>query len=172
MNILTIYGADERRFAEASLYPDMQLARITSQYKDMYKVITQNGERFAEVSGNFRYKAQSASEFPTVGDFVMTNIAEEPCDNLAIHELLSRKSLFERRALELVVAIESARINRTVRYRLQHGAARLARMCAVRKAAYTRKLFNIAKGRGKFGALHAELAHSRSVDNNAAAFPR
>lgn len=98
MNILTIYGADERRFAEASLYPDMQLARITSQYKDMYKVITQNGERFAEVSGNFRYKAQSASEFPTVGDFVMTNTAEEPCDNLAIHELLSRKSLFERRA--------------------------------------------------------------------------
>lgn len=36
MNILIDYGAGDGFFAEAALYPDRHLARITSQHKGLY----------------------------------------------------------------------------------------------------------------------------------------
>ena len=99
MNILTKYGANERFFAEAALYPDLRLARVISQYKDLYKIAAEQGENLAEVSGKFRYSAQRLSDYPAVGDFVMADRANTDAGNAIIHRVLTRKSAIERPAV-------------------------------------------------------------------------
>ena len=99
LNQLIHYGASERWFAEATLYPDLYLARVISQYKDLYKIITESGECLAEISGKFRYEAMELSQHPAVGDFVMTDRTEGGSGNAIIHHVLTRKSVFERTAV-------------------------------------------------------------------------
>lgn len=74
----------------------MNIGRITSQDKGLYKVVTENGEKRAQVSGKFRYNATNLSDFPAVGDFVMVDENEE--GNSIIHHVLTRKSVFIRKA--------------------------------------------------------------------------
>lgn len=99
MNNLLKYGASERFFAEATLYPNLHLARVTSQYKDMYKIVTEQNELLAEVSGKFRYNVNRLSDYPAVGDFVMVDRDKGQSGNAVIHNVLTRKSIFERAAV-------------------------------------------------------------------------
>lgn len=98
MNLLTRYGAGKRYLDEAKLFPGLSLARVISQYKDLYKVITADGECLAEVSGKFRYERTKLSQYPAVGDFVMVDRTRENSGNAIIHQVLTRKSVFERKA--------------------------------------------------------------------------
>lgn len=100
MNNLEKYGAGERYFAEATLYPDYHLARVISQYKDMYKIVTEQNELLAEISGKFRYNAKRMSDYPAVGDFVMVDRNDDNSGNAVIHNVLTRKSMFERTAID------------------------------------------------------------------------
>ncbi len=99
MSNLIEYGANERFFAEATLYPEWNLARVVSQYKDLYKIAAGQGEVLAEVSGKFRYEAACLSDYPAVGDFVMADRAVTNSGNAIIHRVLTRKSAFERAAV-------------------------------------------------------------------------
>lgn len=99
MNNLTNYGASERFLTEATLYPTLNLARVISQYKDLYKIATQQGEMLAEISGKFRYETNSLSDYPVVGDFVMVDRADSKTGNAIIHKVLTRKSALERTAV-------------------------------------------------------------------------
>ncbi|NLB37527.1 MAG: ribosome small subunit-dependent GTPase A, partial [Clostridiales bacterium] len=72
------------------------LARVISQYKDLYKLVTEDGECLAEISGKFRYAATRLSEYPAVGDFVMADRIRGSSGNAIIHRVLTRKSVFER----------------------------------------------------------------------------
>ena len=96
MNELIRYGATEHFFSEASLYPGLFLARVISQYKNFYKLMTEGGECLAEVSGRFRYETVRLSDYPAVGDFVMTDHTQSDKGNAVIHKILTRKSIFER----------------------------------------------------------------------------
>ena len=98
-NILKSYGASDRFLQEATLYPDLVLGRICSQYKDLYKAVTPQGEVFAEISGKFRYVTTRLSDFPAVGDFVMLDRSHDDGGNAIIHQVLTRKSSFERKAV-------------------------------------------------------------------------
>lgn len=93
------YGVCERFLQEATLYPDMVMGRICSQYKDLYKVVTNQGEIFAEVSGKYRYTAKLISEYPAVGDFVMLDRSGAEDGYAIIHHILTRKSSIERKAV-------------------------------------------------------------------------
>lgn len=99
MNRLIHYGANQHWFSEAARRPDLHLARVISQYKDFYKIVTEGGECFAEVSGKFRFEATTPSQFPAVGDFVMVDRIEGNAGNAVIHQVLPRKSVFERAAV-------------------------------------------------------------------------
>lgn len=90
------YGLTERFITQAAEYPDYTVARITSQEKGLYKIISENGEQFAEVSGKFRYEVSTVSEYPTVGDFVMVDTNDG--NTAVIHTVLQRKSIFIRKA--------------------------------------------------------------------------
>ena len=96
MNQLLRYGASEHYFAEAALYPTLFPARVISQYKDLYKLVTEDGECLAEMSGKFRYEAAERSEYPAVGDFVMADRTEGSAGHAMIHRVLTRKSFFAR----------------------------------------------------------------------------
>lgn len=99
MNKLELYGLSERFAIEATMYPPLQIGRIVSQYKHLYKAVTADGELLAEVSGKFRYEAKYLSDFPAVGDFVMLDRTDDQQGNGIIHQVLTRKSSFERKAV-------------------------------------------------------------------------
>lgn len=96
MENLKKYGTTERYFTEATLYPDLYLARIISESQGIYRLVTESGEYLGEVSGKFRFEAKS-SDFPAVGDFVMVDRTDNKTGNLIIHKVLTRKSIFERK---------------------------------------------------------------------------
>jgi ribosome biogenesis GTPase len=100
LNQLENYGVPQRFINEATLYPEYSLARVISQHKGMYRIITAEGERFAEISGKFSYEVTALSHYPAVGDFVMVTIGNVNSPSI-IHAVLTRKSVFQRTALGL-----------------------------------------------------------------------
>jgi len=98
LNNLRKYGASERFFREAAFYPELNLARVVSQCKDLYKIAAGQGEILAEISGKFRYEATCLVDYPAVGDFVMTGRTDAGAGKAIIHKVLTRKSTFARTA--------------------------------------------------------------------------
>ena len=97
-NKLVDYGLSERFIQEASLYDGLFLARVTEQHRDLYKVMSENGELQASVSGKLAYNAVGNTSFPAVGDWVMIDRMDVRGGNAIIHHVLRRKSAFERKA--------------------------------------------------------------------------
>lgn len=91
-------GLTDGFIQEASQYQDLKIGRISSQYKGLYKVLTENGEFTAEISGKFRYETGLSSQFPAVGDFVMLDRADDSKGHIIIHHVLPRSTVFERKA--------------------------------------------------------------------------
>jgi len=97
-NRLLNLGFSERFLQEATLYPDLFLGRVVAQYKDLYKVATGKSEVLAEISGKLRYSSDGLLDYPAVGDFVMIDRENQLRGNAIIHQILTRKSVFVRRA--------------------------------------------------------------------------
>ncbi len=97
-NKLLDMGFAERFTQEATLYPGLYLGRVVSQYKELYKVATEQSEVLAEISGKLRYATVELSDYPAVGDFVMIDRKDEMHGNAVIHHILTRKSAFIRKA--------------------------------------------------------------------------
>ncbi|WP_168121719.1 ribosome small subunit-dependent GTPase A [Paenibacillus sp. HB172176] len=91
-------GLNESFIQEARLYSKWKIGRISSQSKDLYKVITEWGELTAEVSGKFRFGVQTSADYPAVGDFVLLSEPDNRIDHATIHHVLRRKSVFTRKA--------------------------------------------------------------------------
>lgn len=92
------YGLSPRFEQEATLYDGLFIARVSQQHHDLYNVICENGEIQAEVTGKMMYEALDAADFPAVGDWVMIDRIDRDCGNAIIHNVLSRKSMFGRKA--------------------------------------------------------------------------
>jgi ribosome biogenesis GTPase len=91
------YGLSERFAQEATMYDGLSLARITEQYRDLYKAVCEQGERIAVISGKLRHSSDLGADFPAVGDWVMLGNADID-GNAVIHHILRRKSVFTRQA--------------------------------------------------------------------------
>jgi ribosome biogenesis GTPase / thiamine phosphate phosphatase len=63
--------------------------RVAVQERGSYLVYTEEGERWAEVTGRLRHDAASAAEFPAVGDWVALSDR--------IHAVLPRRTKFSRK---------------------------------------------------------------------------
>ncbi len=71
-------------------------ARVAEVHKDHYVLFSDEGELRAEVSGKFRYNAITASDYPVVGDWVISRM--KPEGGAAIIEgVLPRNSKFSRK---------------------------------------------------------------------------
>ncbi|HLR69001.1 MAG TPA: ribosome small subunit-dependent GTPase A [Virgibacillus sp.] len=89
-------GLTENFIQESKKYTGLFIGRVSSQSKNLYKVITENGELIAEISGKYHYNVKETSEYPAVGDFVMIDRTNSAEGNGIIHHVLSRKSIFAR----------------------------------------------------------------------------
>lgn len=89
-------GLTEELIQESNIYKDFFIGRVSSQSKNLYKVITEKGEIIAEVSGKYHHSVKGISEYPAVGDFVMVDRTNNSKGNGIIHRILSRKSVFLR----------------------------------------------------------------------------
>lgn len=99
MNLLELYGLNNYYTDESKKYPELNIGRVISQYNDLYMVITSQGELLAGISGKKRYSTMKLSDFPAVGDFVMLDRLTDEKGNGIIHDILPRKSFFERKAV-------------------------------------------------------------------------
>lgn len=91
-------GLTARFEQEATMYEGLFLARVSVQHKSLYKVVTENGEIQAEVSGKIDFIARNGSDYPVVGDWVMVDRVDDRGGNAIIHHILRRKSVFQRKA--------------------------------------------------------------------------
>ena len=98
MHSFNDYGINERFLTEAAKYPEYQLARVVAQYRGKYKVATAHGEALAQISGKMRFDTEELSAYPAVGDFVMIS-SQDGYPEAIIHHILTRKSLFVRKAV-------------------------------------------------------------------------
>ncbi|MCX5751762.1 MAG: ribosome small subunit-dependent GTPase A [Candidatus Saganbacteria bacterium] len=76
--------------------PKHAIARVVAQYRGKYRVLCENNEFWAEVTGKIMYAAISQLDYPVVGDLV--KILELGYDNAVIEEILPRRSLLKRKA--------------------------------------------------------------------------
>lgn len=87
---------------EFALYKEQgfTVGRVMLEHKRIYRVETENGEYLAEVSGKYRFEAESREDYPAVGDWVV--LSERPSERKAtIQALLPRFSKFSRKAAGL-----------------------------------------------------------------------
>src|SRR5690625_7699524 len=90
-------GLTEEFIQESKIYKDLLIGRVSSQSKNLYKVITEKGDIVAEISGKYHYNVKGISEYPAVGDFVMIDRTNNSQGKGVIHHILSRKSVFARK---------------------------------------------------------------------------
>lgn len=90
-------GLTEAFIQESTIYKDLFIGRVTTQHKNIYKVMTEKGEMAAEISGKLHYDITEPSQYPAVGDFVMVDRTDHTQGNGIIHHVLTRKSVFARK---------------------------------------------------------------------------
>jgi ribosome biogenesis GTPase / thiamine phosphate phosphatase len=96
-NLLEL-GLNEGYIKEASIYNEnLYIGRISVQYKDIYKIFTEEGEVFARVSGKLSYSSNSILDYPVVGDWILLDRSDNKNGDAIIHKVLSRKSYFSRK---------------------------------------------------------------------------
>ncbi|MBZ5551689.1 MAG: ribosome small subunit-dependent GTPase A [Acidobacteriia bacterium] len=71
-------------------------ARVSEESKGLYRVMVEEGELLAQITGRVRYRAEERSDFPAVGDWVV--IAPRPSEGRAlITAILPRRTLLSRK---------------------------------------------------------------------------
>jgi ribosome biogenesis GTPase / thiamine phosphate phosphatase len=75
---------------------DFQIARVTTVHKESYVITNGQNETTAEITGKLMFTANSALDYPTVGDWCYVQYFDE--DSFAIiHDMLPRKSVLKRK---------------------------------------------------------------------------
>ncbi len=70
--------------------------RVVIEHKNYYRVLTEHGELLAEVTGKFNFNAESRSDYPAVGDWVVLRPHLNQ-KKASIHAILNRDSKFIRK---------------------------------------------------------------------------
>ena len=110
LNYLKDYAIKERFITEVTLYPEYQLARVVAQYRGKYRVVTEHGEALAQISGKMRFDTEELAQYPAVGDYVMVR-KQDGNSEVIIHHILTRRSLFVRKAVGISGQAQSVAAN-------------------------------------------------------------
>lgn len=99
MNTIDQLGFDNwfKNKIEQDKKDNFSIVRVISVNKNSF--VVSNGEKdiYAELNGKFLFNSDTTLDFPTVGDWVYTQIFDE--DSLAIiHDILPRKTLLKRKS--------------------------------------------------------------------------
>lgn len=102
INLQTL-GFSAKFAEEAASFGCFPVGRVSAQYKDLYRVITETGEVLAEVSGKLRFNAAALSDFPAAGTGNSEQVVASNIDTVFI--CMSLNSDFNLRRLERYLAI-------------------------------------------------------------------
>ena len=73
-------------------------ARVCAEHRERYRIVSAEGEQWAEVSGKLRHGVRTRADYPAVGDW--TAVAASTSDGPAvIHAVLPRRSRIVRKAV-------------------------------------------------------------------------
>ena len=97
MNLKNIGFNDyvEAHFNSISSDDDM-IARISGEYEKIYKIVTEGGEKTAEISGNMKYNAEGRFDYPVVGDWVLVK-GHKNSDRYIIKKIIPRQTKVSRK---------------------------------------------------------------------------
>lgn len=70
------------------------VARVTAEFKEVYRVKNETGEYMARVTGKHMFTASSREDFPAVGDWVV--ISKPAGDQATIQSILPRQTIIKR----------------------------------------------------------------------------
>jgi ribosome biogenesis GTPase / thiamine phosphate phosphatase len=84
------------QLTELELNSEIAVARVAEENREMFRLLSQQGEFMAEVSGKFRHEVTARADFPAVGDWVLASTRNEE-SRATIHRVLNRKSKFSRK---------------------------------------------------------------------------
>ena len=84
------------QMAELETNPEIAAARVAEENREMYRLLSPQGEFMAEVSGKFRHEVAGRADFPAVGDWVLASTRKEE-SRATIHRVLNRRSKFSRK---------------------------------------------------------------------------
>lgn len=73
------------------------VGRVAIEYRELYKVYTEQGEVLASVSGKMINTALGKQDYPAVGDWVVLDKIKGTDDRSVIRRILERKSKFSRK---------------------------------------------------------------------------
>ncbi len=91
----------EQQFEEINADHFCLPARVVYAQRQLYRVVSEQGELQAQVSGRFRYQAHCPADFPTTGDWVGIRVDPEDAggqNSAMIHFTLPRKTWLSRKA--------------------------------------------------------------------------
>lgn len=74
---------------------EYSIGRVYAQHRNLYKIITENGEISATLSGKLQYELINKKDYPVVGDWV--NYEELGYGEGIIHQIQERKTLICRK---------------------------------------------------------------------------
>ena len=80
---LSKYGLTEEFKKAAAQDAQWELARVTEQHRNLYKIVTKSGFYQAQVSGKLHHESETSSDFPAVGDWVLVS---KNTDQAVIHK--------------------------------------------------------------------------------------
>jgi ribosome biogenesis GTPase / thiamine phosphate phosphatase len=74
------------------------VGRVAIEHRNIYTLLTEQGELSAEITGKLRHQASQRQDFPSVGDWVVIHVRESE-RQATIYEILPRISKFSRKAV-------------------------------------------------------------------------
>lgn len=95
-NSLKLLGWNEHFQELSTSYHNLLFGRISLEHKHLYRVLTEQGEVSASLSGKFRFDAEKNEDYPAVGDWVALSAREDK--KATIHHVLPRFSKLSRKA--------------------------------------------------------------------------
>lgn len=90
------YGFVKKYYGETNFSGNQKIGRVISRENENYKVITEIGIYYSQMSEKFKYSAKSLGDYPVIGDFVSVEINKDNF-NSTIHEILKRKNELVRK---------------------------------------------------------------------------
>lgn len=75
---------------------DLKVARVISEYKEIYKVKNEEGEYLAKITGKQIFNATEREDYPAVGDWVL--VSEADPEQMVIHAVLPRQTILKRKS--------------------------------------------------------------------------
>lgn len=77
--------------------PGVRYGRVATEYQQLYRLYTEDGEMWGSLSGKWRNAATERADLPAVGDFVAFTRAQGD-ERAILHGLVPRRSCFSRKA--------------------------------------------------------------------------